>query len=605
MELTDHLRAIRKYWWITLLTLLATVGAAVYMTQRATPVYESTVTFYVAASTDTGTALQADEFAQRRINSYVGVLGSDLLAGEIADEPGVGLEPRQVRSRISAVVDPETIILTTTVTDTVPDRALRIAEEVAEHFGPLVARLDSTEAASGANVSLTVISGPSLNPDPVSPRTTLNIGVGVLAGLALGVALSIARQMLDRSIRSADDLKRATGLPALATIGVEGRPRRSSPGSLLIVDAGPGSPRAEAYRQLRTNLTFSAVTNKMQVVVVTSAVAGDGKTTTACNLAITMAESGRSVLLVEADMRRPMVGEQLGIEGGAGLTNILAGQVRPDDVIQTWGTDGLHVLTAGTQPPNPSELLGSDAMHTLIGELRAQFEVIVLDTPPVLPVTDASVVAAHADTVVLVVRHARTAREQAHAAVEALSAVGAPLAGAILNAVPLQQMAAGGYQSYASTEPRPARRTRGRRRRDTGAVHVAAGPSPLDHFPWEETRRPATEQAPAPEAPATPAPATSAEEDGDQRPTASPSAPAPSAPSAAPVLDGPVPHADPAAHAEAAAHAEPAHQPEHRLDEPAPAGLVRVPDAEPDGLEDGDRAAADVDDGATAAPPER
>ncbi|MDT0167101.1 polysaccharide biosynthesis tyrosine autokinase [Actinotalea sp. AC32] len=470
MELTDHLRAIRKYWWITVLTLLATVGAAVYLTQRATPVYESTVTFYVAASTDTGTALQADEFAQRRINSYVGVLRSDLLAGQIAGRPGIDLEPQGVRSRISAVVDPETIILTTTVTDTDPERGLRIAEEIAESFGPLVAQLDSTEAASGARVSLTVISGPSLNPDPISPRPTLNLGVAALAGLALGVALSIARQMLDRSIRSADDLKTATGLPTLALIGAEPRARRSSPGGLLVDDASPGSPRAEAYRQLRTNLTFSAVTNRMQVVVVTSAVAGDGKTTTACNLAITLAESGRTVLLVEADMRRPMAAEHLGIEGGAGLTNILAGQVRAEEVIQTWGTDGLHVLTAGTLPPNPSELLGSDAMHKLVVELRDEFEVIVLDTPPVLPVTDASVVATHADSVVLVVRHARTEREQAHAAVEALSAVGAPLAGAILNAVPTKLLGAGGYGSYASLEPRRGRR----RRRHRGAAASAA-----------------------------------------------------------------------------------------------------------------------------------
>ncbi|WP_182113263.1 MULTISPECIES: polysaccharide biosynthesis tyrosine autokinase [unclassified Actinotalea] len=456
MELTDHLSAIRKHWWITVLTLLATVGIAAYVSSRMTPVYESTVTFFVAASTDTGTALQADEFAQRRINSYVGVLSSELLAQEVAAQPDIDLTPAEVTSRVSALVDPETILLTATVTDTETDRALRIAEAIATEFGPLISRLDSTDAASGASVSLTVISGPTLNPEPISPRTTLNIGVAALAGIALGLALSIARQMLDRTVRSLDDLKRATGLPTLATIGAEGRRRRGGAGELLIVDAEPGSPRAEAYRQLRTNLTFSAVTKRMQVVVVTSAVPGDGKTTTACNLAITLAEAGRSVLLVEADMRRPMVAQRLGIEGSAGLTNVLAGAVKVDDVLQPWGQHGLQVLAAGTLPPNPSELLGSDAMRELVTELRGRFETIVVDTPPVLPVTDASVVATHADIVVLVVRYGGTTREQARAAVEGLAAVGAPLAGTILNGAP-SAVTAGGYgaSAYATTGRAP------------------------------------------------------------------------------------------------------------------------------------------------------
>lgn len=495
MELTDHLRAVRRYWWITVLTLLATVGAAVYLTSRATPVYESTVTFYVAASTDTGTALQADEFAQRRVNSYVGVLRSDLVAEEIAEAPDLGLTAAQVKSRITAAVDPETIILTATVTDTDPNRALRISEEIAEHFGPLVSRLDSTDGASGANVSLTVISGPSLDPEPISPRKTLNIGVAVLAGLALGVALSIARQMLDRSVRDVDDLKEVSGLPTLATVGAEGRQRRGGGPSLLIADTEPGSPRAEAYRQLRTNLTFSAVTHSMQVVVVTSAVAGEGKTTTACNLAITLAQSGRSVLLVEADMRRPMVAAQLGIEGAAGLTNVLTGAVSAEDVVQPWGADGLHVLAAGTLPPNPSELLGSDAMHRLVDQLRDRYELVVLDTPPVLPVTDASVVAAHADTVVLVVRHGRTTREQVRAALEALSGVRAPVVGTILNGTP-STLGGGGY-GYTSDSPNRSRPEKNHRHRHRGR---AAGRDDRAPRVDADAKRTGTtgEEAPAP-----------------------------------------------------------------------------------------------------------
>lgn len=435
--MADHLRAVRKHWWLPVLSLVVAVGLAALVTARATPMYASTVTFYVAASTDTGTALQADEFAQRRINSYVGVLTSDRLADLVVVEHGIDLDPADLAARITAEAGSNTVILTATVTDSRPQRSLDIAEALATEFPAFVAALENTGAASSASVVLNVISGPSLNPEPVSPRETLNIGVGVLVGLAAGVALAIGREAADRTVRSTEALKAVSKLPALASIALD----RSSRKTTTIGASDPRSPRSEAYRQLRTNLTFSAVGKQMKVILVSSAVAGEGKSTTATNLALVLAETGRPVLLIEADLRRPKVSDYLGVEGGAGLTNVLAGQADVGDVIQPWGSGGLHVLAAGTLPPNPSELLGSDRMKELMADLRERFDVIVLDTPPVLPVTDAAVASAHADSVVLVVRYAKTTREQVRTAIEALTTVEAPLAGVALNMVPAQESA--------------------------------------------------------------------------------------------------------------------------------------------------------------------
>lgn len=471
MELTDHLRAIRKNWWVVVLVLAVTVAGAVLLTERATPTYASSLTFYVAASSETGTALQADEFAQRRINSYVGVLTSERLAERMVAAHDLGLDAPAVARRITAVANDKTILLTARVEDTDPDRAHAIASAIAAELGPYVQELERTEAATSANVSLTVISGPSVPTEPVSPDPTLNVGIGVLAGLALGVALAIARQMLDRSVRTAEDLAAATGLPTLAQIAAARRRRRADPADLVVVGDDPGSPRAESYRRLRTNLTFSSVTTSMDVVVVTSAVAGEGKTTTACNLAVTLAESGRRVLLVEADMRRPQVATYLGLEGRVGLTDVLVGTVDLADVVQPWGTDGLHVLAAGTLPPNPSELLGSEVMHALVARMRAAYDVVVLDTPPVLPVTDASVAAVHASCVVLVVRQGRTTRDQVRQAVEALRAVDAPVAGTVLNGAPLGRgRSADAYVAYADR----GRRLGARRRRATSPAPVTS-----------------------------------------------------------------------------------------------------------------------------------
>ncbi len=441
VELSDHLRAVRNHWRIVAISLVISVAAAVGWTAYATPIYASTVTFFVAASTDTGTALQADEFAQRRINSYVGVLTSERLARLLVENHGIDLDPTTLARHISAVAADNTVLLTATVVDSDAERSLEIANAIATEFGPLVTELDNTGAPSSASVSLNVISGPSLDPSPVSPRRTLNLALGVLVGLGAGIALAISRESADRTIRSTDALKDAAQLPVLASITAERQPRRGTTTTVI----GSRSTRSEAYRQMRTNLLFSAVGKQMKVVVMTSAVPGEGKSTTAINLALVLAETGKPVLLIDADLRRPMTASYLGVEGAVGLTDVLVGQAEIDDVLQPWGEGGLHVLPAGTLPPNPSELLGSDRMKELMSTLRERFDMIIIDTPPVLPVTDAAVVAAHAHGLVLVVRHGTTTRDQVRTAVEALAAVEAPLTGVALNMVPMES----GNEAYS------------------------------------------------------------------------------------------------------------------------------------------------------------
>ncbi len=446
MEMSDHLRAVRKNWWIVLLTLIVTVSAAAFVTVRETPKYASSVTFFVGASASTGTALQADQFAQQRIASYVGVLTSERLAKQILAGTGLPMTVAEVTSSITATSDPNTVLLGATVTDTHPQRSLAIATAIADDLGPMVAGLEDTSHAGGTQVALTVISGPTLNPRPVSPSKTLNLGLGILVGLTLGAGLAIARQLADTTVRSGPALQSVASAPVLARVSLEARPRHQR----IPLVAAAHSSRAEAYRRLRTNLMFSSVDSRMQVVVVTSSLSGEGKSTTAGNLAMVLAEAGRPVLLLEADLRRPSLGECLGVESSVGLTNVLVGQVDLDDVIQEWGADGLHVLPSGTIPPNPSELLGSDRMRTLMTTLRGRFDVIVVDTPPLLPVTDAAIVATQADGVVLVARHGRTRRDDVAAAVDLLRAVEAPLVGTVLNMTPERASSRDGYHPYAT-----------------------------------------------------------------------------------------------------------------------------------------------------------
>ncbi|HEX8347087.1 MAG TPA: CpsD/CapB family tyrosine-protein kinase, partial [Actinoplanes sp.] len=268
------------------------------------------------------------------------------------------------------------------------------------------------------------------------------------------------------SVRSGDDLAKAAGAPVLSAIPLDPKADKSP----LIIEGSAQSTRAEAMRQLRTNLQFVNVDRPLRSLVVTSAVPGEGKSSTVCNLGIAFAEAGKRVILVDADLRRPKLAEYLGLEGAVGLTNVLAGQADIRDAVQPWGGSGMWVLPSGYVPPNPSELLSSRNMSDLLTALGRSFDVVIVDTPPLLPVTDAAVMGTVADGCLLVSRYGKTTVSQANSAAAALTAVGARLHGCVLNMTP--RRAGGVYAYYSYTEENAA---------DTAAAvpaQPAARPSP-------------------------------------------------------------------------------------------------------------------------------
>lgn len=431
VDLRTHIRAVKHFWIsVAVITLLA-VSAAALITLRTPPSFESTMTFFVATTgNERNSALQADEFAQRRINSYMGVVNSERLAQIVLDDTGLTLTPEDISEMVTASVQPDTVLLDVRVVDTSQQRSLAVAQSIADNFDDAIRELDNRGADT--NVELRTISGPTLNPEPVSPRTKLNLALGLLLGLGIGIAQALLRQQLDRSFRSRERLAEISGYPTLGHFFYD-RQAKTAP---VLTPSIDHSRRAEAFRQLRTNLRFVDAASPVEVLVVTSSVEGEGKTTTAANLAVTFAEADRQVLLIDADLRKSRLGSYLDLERAAGLTNVLIGEVAAEDVIQEWGDSGLRVLTSGPIPPNPSELLGSTAMEKLISELRSQFELLVIDTPPVLPVTDAAVTATQADGVLLVVRHGHTQQDQVVQSLEALEAVDARILGAVLSMSP-------------------------------------------------------------------------------------------------------------------------------------------------------------------------
>lgn len=454
MGLRTYFAVIRRNWWIILLSaLLGTSGGlAAYLITPAR--YQSTVDFYVSTPRAEGTSAQAGgQFAESRVNSYILLLSSEKLAQRVISDQNLDMTPRELADQVDASAKLNTVLVTATVTDHSAQRSLRIAEGLAGTFGEMVDELDNQGRTSGATVVINVVSGPTLQAGQVSPDWRQYIGLGLLGGLAIGLLTAFLRELLDTSVRHLEVAQSLVGAPVIGTIAYDPEIKRAP----LIIGKESTSVRAEAFRQLRTNLQFIAAARATEVIIVSSSVPLEGKSSTAVNLALTFAQFGERVCLIEGDLRRPRVAEHLDLAREVGLTNVLTGQVALDDALQPWGSDGLSLLASGLTPPNPSELLGSVAMHRVIDSLRGRFDKIVVDTPPVLPVTDAAVASAWADAVVLVVRHGRTTRAQLATAARSLRNVDAPVVGCVFNMRKARRADRKTYgpESYYGTDPQP------------------------------------------------------------------------------------------------------------------------------------------------------
>ncbi|WP_250292336.1 polysaccharide biosynthesis tyrosine autokinase, partial [Frankia sp. CiP1_Cm_nod1] len=456
MELREYVRALRRGWPLIVVCVLLGGLFAAAVSWRQTPAYAAVTTMVVTSSDTTDSAAAAYQgglLSQQRVKSYADLVASDRVAAAVVDRLHLDESPQRLRGRIQAQTVPETVLLRAVVTDTDPNRAQLIADTVGEVFSQAIAQIETPSPDKAPLVRVSVWEKAKTPARPVSPRPVRAVAFGVLAGLLASVAAAVVRQRFDTRVATAADITAASGLAVLGTIAFDATGAQSP----LIAAQDGHSTNAEAFRQLRTNLRFVDVDTPPRTILISSSMPDEGKTTTACSLAVALAQAGARVALVEGDLRKPSFGDCLGVETAAGLTSVLIGTAGLDDVLLPWGdVDGrLYVLPSGPLPPNPSELLGSRGMSDLLGELSARFDFVLIDTPPLLPVTDAAVLAAQADGAVLIVRAGRTRREQAVRAVDALRLVDARILGAVLTMVPVKGPDAvyDAYHAYGGYAP--------------------------------------------------------------------------------------------------------------------------------------------------------
>jgi capsular exopolysaccharide synthesis family protein len=425
-----------RAWWVLVLAGLLGGALAFGYSSTLSPIYQSTAsTYFSMRSATSGSDInQGSAYTQSQMLSFAQLAMSSVVLDAVRDDLDADLTNSQIRNMTTVTIPQNTVILDVTAGSTDPEFAAELANSVAENLALVVDEISPKDDAGNATVVARVIEPATPALFQSSPNKQRDAVLGAFAGVLLAVLALVVWTLLDTRVRSEDALRRITDLPVLGGI-----PRRKDSSRRALVVAEPNSTSAEAYRRVRSSLRFAAVEHDISAIAVTSSIPGEGKTSTAVNLALTYAEAGLRVLLVDADLRRPMVAETLGLENAVGLTTMLVGAVEFEDARLSWGDGALSVLPAGEVPPNPAELLASARMSELLRELRTKFDVMIVDTAPLLSVSDATVIAQSVDTTIVVADVSKVHLAQLARSLEALDRARAQVAGVLFSRVKRQR----------------------------------------------------------------------------------------------------------------------------------------------------------------------
>lgn len=431
MELSDYISALRRRW--LLIIALGLIGGVIAfgMAQDTPRMYKSTTSVFVSTQRgDTTTELvQGSTFAQNLIQSYAKLAVMPSVLEPVITKLHLGTTPAGLAKSISADTPLNTVLINITVSNSSPARAAEIANAVAASLSITAQRLAPKDSQGIPAITMQQVAEAQPALYPFSPNTKFMVATGILSGLFIGIVYSLALQILNTRLRRESDLRGITKLPLIGRMYDRGR----RPSNDIIFRQAPDSHDAESFRRLAANLRFINPDSAVRSVVVTSALPNEGKSGTSINLALALAERFDRVLLVDADLRRPRVANYCGIEGGVGLTTVLSGAAELADVIEPWGT--IDILPAGALPPNPSQLTGSAAMAATVLALIAEYDLVVFDSAPLLPVADTLPLTRITDGALVVMKYNSTRRGQLQAALQAVDAVNGNVLGLVLNRV--------------------------------------------------------------------------------------------------------------------------------------------------------------------------
>lgn len=431
MTLGFILGALRKLWWIVVLCGVLGAGGAYGYSSLQTPLFQATTSlhFSLAQGSSASDLKQGSDYTQGQMLSYAQLVEGSLVLEPVIEELDLDTTVRELSRSIEVTIPQDTATMRITASTSDPQRSADLATAISEQLIEVVHGTSAAGEDGSTSITVTIFDSavpPQYQSSPDKTRDGL-LG-GVLGGM-VGVAAALLIALLDTRVRNEEILAEAGGDPVLGVV-------TASPllaNRAIAVAREPLSTTAEEFQRIRSALTFANVSSQVRVLLVTSGMPGDGKSSVAVNLAMTLAGQQRSVLLIDADLRRPRAHEHAGIDGSVGLTSVLVGEVDVEVAAHSVRGTTLDVLPAGEIPPNPAELLTSHRMGELIESVSGRYSYIVVDTPPVLSVADTNLLLPLADGVILVVDARRTRRAGLAKSVRSLETAGGRILGTVLN----------------------------------------------------------------------------------------------------------------------------------------------------------------------------
>ena len=500
-DLRRYLVILWHWAWLILLAAIVGGGTAYIFTKRIPPTYQASTTVRIIEAPSAQVNDYYSLYTSERLaQTYAELLTKSPVLQGVIDRLGLGISPSVIKQRVTTKLVESTTLIEINVTDSNPEQAAEIANTIVTIFAEQNQAAQASRYASSkqsleeqlatleqqiqeTSDSLTAL-GTNPNPDeaqrnrleidlsqyrntyssllqsyeeirlaeaqstsnvvqvepavapkkPIGPKVLNNTLLAVAAGIIIAGAIAILIETLDDTLRDPEDVSRLLGLPVLGIIA-----RHETNGDSPVTVTIPRGPVAEAFRALRTNVQFASVDKPLHSLLVTSPSPSDGKSTVAVNLAMTIAQNERKVVLLDADLRRPKIHKYLKLSNRHGMSDLFVQpQVSLQGSIQSSSQENLVIMTSGPLPPNPSELLGSEKMAEILHQICLQADIVIIDTPPLLAVTDGTVLAPRADGVLLVIKPGVTKMAACRQAVDQLRRVGANLLGVVLNEVEIK-----------------------------------------------------------------------------------------------------------------------------------------------------------------------
>ncbi len=528
-DLREYLIALRRWWWLVLASTLLAAASSAYVSYLQPPLYQSRTTIMVGTMiNDPNPSSNQIAMAQQLLTMYAGMVNRESLRQGTMEALGLSDLPEYTAKVVPntqfmdiTVIDTDALRAQAVANELVNQLILRspagsqeqerqsfvyeqldemeqnilaTKDEISRLESALAEMLSARQIADtqnqitaleqklntlqanyasllattqrGAVNTINVVEPANLPPEPMPSKLLINMLLAAAIGFVLGAGAAYLLEYLDDSVKSAEDIQKVLDVPALgAAPALTDKDLRG--GDLVMVN-NPQSPPSEAYRILRTNLQFASIDEPVRTLLVTSADPSEGKTITVANLAVALAQSGRRVVILDCDMHRPRLHRIFNAVNNVGVTSaLLSESLDPTPFLQRTDVPNLRIMTTGPLPPNSAELLGSQRMQTLLTELRAQADFVLVDSPPVLALSDAPVISTQVDGVLLVVHAGRTRRETLKRAQAVLRQVNANLVGVLLNRVSRRSK---GYYYYYSHHYSKRYRNKYYRREDAGSI---------------------------------------------------------------------------------------------------------------------------------------